>query len=139
MTNASHSLFARAEKVIPGGVNSPVRAFRAVGGKPVFIARADGAYLYSADDAKYIDFIGSWGPMILGHAHPKVVAAIVDAASRGTSYGAPTALEVEFAEEIVRRYPSIDMVRAVSAADDRTALDRGPAEHVHVVARNILG
>jgi glutamate-1-semialdehyde 2,1-aminomutase len=120
MTNASHSLFARAEKVIPGGVNSPVRAFRAVGGKPVFIARAEGAYLYSADDAKYIDFIGSWGPMILGHAHPKVVAAIVDAASRGTSYGAPTALEVEFAEEIVRRYPSIDMVRAVSSGTEAT-------------------
>ena len=88
----SHALFERAQKVIPGGVNSPVRAFRAVGGDPIFVARAEGAYLYSADGAKYTDYVGSWGPMILGHAHPDVVKAITDAATRGTSYGAPTEL-----------------------------------------------
>src|SRR5579864_1588692 len=93
----SLALFARAERVIPGGVNSPVRAFRSVGGKPVFVSRAEGAYLYGADGAKYTDYVGSWGPMILGHAHPAVVSAISEAAARGTSFGAPTELEVRFA------------------------------------------
>lgn len=116
----SHALFERAQKVIPGGVNSPVRAFRAVGGDPIFVARAEGAYLYSADGAKYTDYVGSWGPMILGHAHPDVVKAITDAATRGTSYGAPTELEVIFAEKLCELYPSIEMVRAVSSGTEAT-------------------
>ena len=89
------------DSLIPGGVNSPVRAFRAVGGEPVFIARGEGAYLYGADGTKYVDYVGSWGPLILGHAHPDVVAAICKAAALGTTFGAPTELEVRFAEEDV--------------------------------------
>ena len=114
----SASLFERAERVIPGGVNSPVRAFRSVGGKPVFIARAEGAYLFGADGTRYTDYVGSWGPMILGHAHPAVVAAITEAAKNGTSYGAPTELEVRFAEKVIELYPSIEMVRAVSSGTE---------------------
>jgi glutamate-1-semialdehyde 2,1-aminomutase len=116
----SSELFERAQRVIPGGVNSPVRAFRAVGGDPVFIARAEGAYLYDADGAKYIDYVGSWGPMILGHAHPDVLRAIGEAAARGTSYGAPSELEVRFAEKVCALYPSIEMVRAVSSGTEAT-------------------
>jgi glutamate-1-semialdehyde 2,1-aminomutase len=116
----SKALFQRAQKVIPGGVNSPVRAFRAVGGEPVFIARGEGAYLYGADGAKYVDYVGSWGPAILGHAHPEVVKAICDAAAKGTTFGAPTELEVRFAEEITRLYPSIEMMRAVSSGTEAT-------------------
>jgi glutamate-1-semialdehyde 2,1-aminomutase len=116
----SQGLFERAQRVIPGGVNSPVRAFRAVGGDPVFIARAAGAYLFGADGAQYTDYVGSWGPMILGHAHPAVVAAITDAAQRGTSFGAPTELEVRFAEMITEIYPSIEMLRAVSSGTEAT-------------------
>src|SRR6516164_74169 len=93
----SAQAFARACRVIPGGVNSPARAFGAVGGSPVFIARGDGPYLYDLDGRRYLDFVGSWGPMILGHAHPAIVGAIQKAAERGTSYGAPTELEVRFA------------------------------------------
>jgi glutamate-1-semialdehyde 2,1-aminomutase len=118
--NISAALFERAAQVIPGGVNSPVRAFRAVGGNPIFIQRAEGAYLFGADGAKYTDYIGSWGPMILGHAHPAVVAAIADAATRGTSFGAPTELEVRFAERVTRLYPSMDMMRAVSSGTEAT-------------------
>ena len=116
----STELFARAQRVIPGGVNSPVRAFRAVGGDPIFIARAAGAYLYDVDGVQYTDYIGSWGPMILGHAHPQVVRAITEAAARGTSYGAPTELEVRFAEAITKLYPSIEMLRAVSSGTEAT-------------------
>src|SRR3984957_8810772 len=116
----SRSLFERASRVIPGGVNSPVRAFRAVGGTPVFVSRAEGAYLYGADGRRYVDYVGSWGPMILGHAPPAVVAAVRDAASRGTSYGAPTELEVRFAETICALYPSIEMVRAVASGTEAT-------------------
>jgi glutamate-1-semialdehyde 2,1-aminomutase len=114
----SVELLARAERVIPGGVNSPVRAFRSVGGKPVFISRAEGPYLFGADGAKYTDYVGSWGPMILGHAHPAVIEAIVSAAKNGTSYGAPTELEVVFAETIIALYPSIEMMRAVSSGTE---------------------
>jgi glutamate-1-semialdehyde 2,1-aminomutase len=114
----SVELLARAERVIPGGVNSPVRAFRSVGGKPVFISRAEGPYLFGADGAKYTDYVGSWGPMILGHAHPAVIEAIVSAAKNGTSYGAPTELEVIFAETIIALYPSIEMMRAVSSGTE---------------------
>jgi glutamate-1-semialdehyde 2,1-aminomutase len=117
---SSHMLFERALRVIPGGVNSPVRAFRAVGGEPVFISRAEGAFLYGADGRRYIDYVGSWGPMILGHAHQDVIAAITDAARRGTSYGAPTELEVRFAETLCTLYPSMEMVRAVSSGTEAT-------------------
>jgi glutamate-1-semialdehyde 2,1-aminomutase len=116
----SRALFERASRVIPGGVNSPVRAFRAVGGTPVFVSRAEGAYLYGAEGQRYVDYVGSWGPMILGHAHPAVVEAVRDAATRGTSYGAPTELEVRYAEKICALYPSIDMVRAVSSGTEAT-------------------
>src|SRR6476646_899509 len=114
----SVELLARAERVIPGGVNSPVRAFRSVGGKPVFVSRAEGAYLYGADGAKYTDYVGSWGPMILGHAHPAIVEAVTAAARNGTSYGAPTELEVRFAEKVISLYPSIEMMRAVSSGTE---------------------
>ena len=116
----SRALFERAQRIIPGGVNSPVRAFRAVGGEPVFISRGEGAYLFGADGTKYVDYVGSWGPLILGHAHPDVVRAISDAAARGTTFGAPTELEVRFAEEIQRLYPSIEMLRAVSSGTEAT-------------------
>jgi glutamate-1-semialdehyde 2,1-aminomutase len=116
----SKALFERAKRVIPGGVNSPVRAFRAVGGTPVFVSRAAGAYLWGADGAQYTDYVGSWGPMILGHAHPAVLSAITDAAARGTSYGAPTELEVRFAEALIGIYPSMEMVRAVSSGTEAT-------------------
>ncbi|MFO0625730.1 MAG: glutamate-1-semialdehyde 2,1-aminomutase [Polyangiales bacterium] len=114
----SRSLHARAVQRIPGGVNSPVRAFRAVGGDPVYIQRAEGAYLYGADGTRYIDYVGSWGPMLLGHAHPEVVRAICDAAALGTSYGAPTAREVEFAETLCELLPSLDMVRLCSSGTE---------------------
>ncbi len=114
----SQALFARASKVIPGGVNSPVRAFRAVGGEPVFISRAKGQYLFGADGAQYTDYVGSWGPAILGHAHPAVISAITEAAAHGTTFGAPTELEVRFAEAITELYPSVEMVRAVSSGTE---------------------
>jgi glutamate-1-semialdehyde 2,1-aminomutase len=116
----SEALFARAAQKIPGGVNSPVRAFRAVGGEPIFIERAAGAFVYGADGTRYTDYVGSWGPMILGHAHPAVVHAIAEAASRGTSFGAPTELEVRFAEKVTELYPSIEMMRAVSSGTEAT-------------------
>src|SRR5512144_1244000 len=110
----SKALFERARAVIPGGVNSPVRAFRAVGGEPIFIARASGARVYGEDGAAYIDYIGSWGPAILGHAHPDVVRAVQKAAEGGLSFGAPTAGEVRFAEAVRGLYPSIEKLRCVS-------------------------
>jgi glutamate-1-semialdehyde 2,1-aminomutase len=115
-TNAE--LFSRAQEVIPGGVNSPVRAFRAVGGTPRFIARAQGAYLWDAEGQRYIDYIGSWGPMILGHGHPKVLEAVQRAALDGFSFGAPTEREVELAEEIIHHVPSIEQVRLVSSGTE---------------------
>ena len=114
----SERLIAAAARVIPGGVNSPVRAFRAVGGAPLFIARAEGARLWDADGRAYVDFVGSWGPLILGHAAPAVVEAVIEAARRGTSYGAPTALEVEMAEALTAAYPSMEMVRLVSSGTE---------------------
>jgi len=114
----SIELLARAERIIPGGVNSPVRAFRSVGGKPVFVSRAEGAYLHGADGKRYTEYVGSWGPMILGHAHPAIVEAIVSAARNGTSYGAPTELEVVFAEKVIELFPSIEMLRAVSSGTE---------------------
>ena len=114
----SERLFARAQRVIPGGVNSPVRAFRAVGGTPRFIARADGAYLWDADGRRYIDYVGSWGPMILGHGHPAVLEAVAQAARDGLSFGAPTEREIELAEEIVKLVPGLEQVRLVSSGTE---------------------
>lgn len=114
----SRALHARAQKRIPGGVNSPVRAFRAVGGEPVYIQRAEGPYLFGADGTRFIDYVGSWGPMLLGHAHPQVVRAICDAAAAGTSYGAPTEREVVFAERLCELVPSMEMVRLCSSGTE---------------------
>jgi glutamate-1-semialdehyde 2,1-aminomutase len=116
MNNAE--LFERAQKVIPGGVNSPVRAFRAVGGTPRFIARAEGAYMFDAEGKRYIDYIGSWGPMILGHGHPAALEAVQKAAAEGFSFGAPTEREIELAEEILSLVPSIDQIRLVSSGTE---------------------
>ena len=112
------ALMARARRVIPGGVNSPVRAFRAVGGTPRFIARAQGAHMWDANGQRYIDYIGSWGPMILGHGHPAVLEAVRRAAAEGLSFGAPTEREIELAEEILSLVPSMDMVRLVSSGTE---------------------
>ena len=117
---ASRALFERAQSVIPGGVNSPVRAFRAVGGEPIFIARASGARVFGEDGTEYVDYIGSWGPAILGHAHSDVVRAVQDAAARGLSFGAPTAAEVRFAEVVRVLYPSIAKLRCVSSGTEAT-------------------
>lgn len=116
----SKGLFERAEKLLPGGVNSPVRAFRAVGGNPVFVDRALGSKLYGADGKEYVDYVGSWGPAILGHAHPDVVLAVQAVAAKGLSFGAPTELEVRFAEALIERYPSIQMLRCVSSGTEAT-------------------
>ncbi len=107
-------------KVIPGGVNSPVRAFKAVGGNPIFIAKARGSKIYDADGNAYIDYVLSWGPMILGHAHPRVVNALKATAGKGTSFGAPTALEIELAERVINIYPSIEKVRMVNSGTEAT-------------------
>ncbi len=111
-------LFDRSKRAIPGGVNSPVRAFKAVGGTPRFVKRAQGAYFWDANDQRYIDYIGSWGPMILGHGHPEVLAAVQEAMTQGFSFGAPTEREVELAEAILSHLPSMDMVRLVSSGTE---------------------
>ncbi len=121
MTNPltrSQALFTQAQALIPGGVNSPVRSFRSVGGTPPFIQRGQGAYLWDVDDNRYIDYVGSWGPLILGHAYPGVVKAVQEAAERGTSYGAPTPGEVELARLIHEAVPSMDLVRLVSSGTE---------------------
>jgi glutamate-1-semialdehyde 2,1-aminomutase len=117
---ASAALFDRAQAVIPGGVNSPVRAFRAVGGTPRFMVRGAGPYLYDADGREYVDLVASWGPMILGHAHPEVVAAVQAAAASGLSFGTPTTGEVELAEELVRRVAPVEQVRLVNSGTEAT-------------------
>src|ERR671921_165253 len=118
--SSSEELFARAVELMPGGVNSPVRAFRGVGGTPRFIARASGATMTDVDGRTYIDYVGSWGPMILGHAAPEVIDALHEALGRGTSYGAPTELECEMAEEIIDAVPSVEMVRMVNSGTEAT-------------------
>jgi glutamate-1-semialdehyde 2,1-aminomutase len=118
--NRSRAAFERASKVIPGGVNSPARAFGGVGGQPVFISRGEGPHLYDLDGNRYLDYIGSWGPLILGHAHPRVVRAVEEAMRRGSSFGAPTEVESEMAELICRCVPSIEMVRMVSSGTEAT-------------------
>ncbi len=116
----SHAAFARAKQLMPGGVNSPARAFGGVGGEPVFFERGEGAYLYDIDGNRYIDYIGSWGPMILGHRHPKVVEALQAAVGRGTSFGTPTLAESELAEMLIDAVPSIEKVRLVSSGTEAT-------------------
>jgi glutamate-1-semialdehyde 2,1-aminomutase len=116
----SHSAFDRAKQLMPGGVNSPARAFGGVGGEPIFFARGEGGYLYDLDGNRYIDYIGSWGPMILGHAHPQVTEAVCAAAKRGTSFGAPTEAESELCELIVAAVPSVEKVRLVNSGTEAT-------------------
>ncbi len=117
-TNTSKTLFDRARKSIPGGVNSPVRSFSHVGGDPLFISRAEGAYLYDADGNRYIDLIGSWGPMLLGHAHPAITEAVREAAKLSTSFGAPTEQEVRMAELVISMAPNVDLVRMVNSGTE---------------------
>ncbi len=120
MSTESQRLFAKARQSIPGGVNSPVRAFKGVGGEPIFFKRGEGAYLWDEDDRRYIDYVGSWGPMILGHAHPRVIAAVKAAIERGLGFGAPTRIETEMAERIKSLIPSIEKVRMVSSGTEAT-------------------
>ncbi|OOF37997.1 glutamate-1-semialdehyde-2,1-aminomutase [Rodentibacter mrazii] len=119
MTNST-ALFSRAQQIIPGGVNSPVRAFKGVGGTPVFIQKAQGAYIYDTDSKQYIDYVGSWGPMILGHNHPTILNAVLKAAENGLSFGAPTPSEIDLAELVCELMPSIEMVRMVSSGTEAT-------------------
>ncbi|MFK5985681.1 MAG: glutamate-1-semialdehyde 2,1-aminomutase [Pseudomonadota bacterium] len=116
----SHDLFQSAQQVIPGGVNSPVRAFNGVGGDPVYFKKGQGAYLFDEDNNRYIDYVSSWGPMIMGHAHPEVVAAVQQATANGLGFGAPTEIETEMAELVCKLVPSIDMVRMVSSGTEAT-------------------
>jgi len=118
--NKSAQLFSRAKKIIPGGVNSPVRAFNGVGGTPSFIKRAEGAYIYDADDNAYIDYVGSWGPMILGHNHPAILDAVINTAQNGLSFGAPTELEITMAEKVRELVPSMESLRMVSSGTEAT-------------------
>ncbi|MBK1722391.1 glutamate-1-semialdehyde 2,1-aminomutase [Thiocystis violacea] len=116
----SHDLFQAAQRHIPGGVNSPVRAFRGVGGDPIFFERAEGPYAFDADGNRYVDYVGSWGPMILGHAHPEVLAAVRERLDKGLSFGAPTELETTMADKVCELVPSMDMVRMVSSGTEAT-------------------
>jgi glutamate-1-semialdehyde 2,1-aminomutase len=120
MKSRNEILFEKSQRVIPGGVNSPVRAFRSVGGTPVFFARGSGPYVWDADDKRYIDYVGSWGALVLGHAHPEVVKAVQESAARGLSFGAPTESELEMAEWITRCLPSMQQVRLVSSGTEAT-------------------
>ena len=119
-TERSHDLFSRAQSLMPGGVNSPVRAFKSVGGEPFFVQRADGPYLFDADGNRYIDYVGSWGPMIVGHSHPKVLDAVIETARNGLSFGTPNPLEVTMAETITGLIPSCEMVRMVNSGTEAT-------------------
>ncbi|WP_456374105.1 glutamate-1-semialdehyde 2,1-aminomutase [Thiolapillus sp.] len=118
--STSHDLFEKAQQHIPGGVNSPVRAFKGVGGDPVFIDHAQGAWIFDSEGRRYIDYVGSWGPMILGHAHPEVIEAVQQAVPRGLSFGAPTELEIRIADKVCELMPSIEMVRMVSSGTEAT-------------------
>jgi len=119
-TDRSHALFVRAQRLLPGGVNSPVRAFKSVGGEPFFAQRAEGPYVFDADGNRYIDYVGSWGPMIVGHNHPKVLEAVLTAARNGLSFGIPNPLEVAMAETITRLVPSCEVVRMVNSGTEAT-------------------
>ena len=118
--SSTETLFARAQQFIPGGVNSPVRAFKGVGGTPVFIKRAEGAYLYDSDDRQLIDYVGSWGPMVAGHAHPEILGAVIEAAKSGLSYGAPTEIETVMAAKLCEMVPSMQLVRTCSSGTEAT-------------------
>ncbi|MCB1934243.1 MAG: aminotransferase class III-fold pyridoxal phosphate-dependent enzyme, partial [Candidatus Accumulibacter sp.] len=120
MATRSEKLFAEAQNYIPGGVNSPVRAFRGVGGTPIFFKRGEGANLYDEDGRRYIDYVGSWGPMIVGHAHPAVVQAVQDAAANGLSFGAPTEMETIMARRIRELVPSMELVRMCNSGTEAT-------------------
>ncbi len=137
MRPTSESLFQEAQKFIPGGVNSPVRAFKAVGGIPPFICRGEGPYLFDADNNRYLDYIGSWGPMILGHAHPEVLKAIGEAVSRGTTFGAPCPQEIDLARLVHKAFPNVDKVRMVSSGTEATMsairLARGFTGHEKII------
>ena len=111
-------LFEQARRYIPGGVNSPVRAFKGVGGEPLFIERAEGAYIYATSGRRYIDYVGSWGPMVAGHAHPDVIHAVQETAKKGLSFGAPTQLETHLAQRICEFMPSIELVRMVNSGTE---------------------
>ena len=117
-TERSDALLTDAERLMPGGVNSPVRAFRSVGGNPPFIASANGAHMTDEDGTRYIDYVGTWGPAILGHAHPEVVAAVCETAAKGMSFGAPSAAEVDMARAVREFYPSVEMMRMVSSGTE---------------------
>src|SRR5713101_10054432 len=119
-TRKSEKLFEKAQRVLPGGVNSPVRAFKAVGLHPPFIAKAKGAYIWDVDGNRYIDYVGSWGPLILGHAHPDIVREVQEAAKNGTSFGAPNPHEVELARLVVESVPGIEKVRMVNSGTEAT-------------------
>ena len=116
----SEELFAQAQAVIPGGVNSPVRAFKGVGGQPLFFKQGRGAYLVDVDDKHYIDYVGSWGPLILGHCHPNVIAAVTEVLHQGMSFGAPTELEIKLAQKIIALMPSIEKIRMVNSGTEAT-------------------
>ena len=135
--NRSHDLFTRALELMPGGVNSPVRAFKSVGGEPFFTERAEGPHLFDADGNRYIDYVGSWGPMIVGHNHPKVLEAVVETAKKGLSFGTPNPLEVTMAERITRLIPSCEMVRMVNSGTEATLsairLTRGATGRARIV------
>ena len=118
--STSAELFEQAKRYIPGGVNSPVRAFRAVGGTPVFIDRAAGPYIYDCEDNRYIDYVLSWGPMILGHNHPTILAAVQEKLKSGLSFGAPTAIETELAKTVCDIMPNMDLIRMVSSGTEAT-------------------
>jgi len=120
MTKNSQQLFKAAQEIIPGGVNSPVRAFNGVGGTPLFIKKAQGAYIFDAEDNKYVDYVGSWGPMILGHNHPVILKAVIDTAQNGLSFGAPTELEITMAEKVREIVPSMEKLRMVSSGTEAT-------------------
>lgn len=120
MTSHNQELFDQSQKLIPGGVNSPVRAFKSVGGTPLFFKRGQGAYVWDADDKRYIDYVNSWGPMIVGHCHPEVVKAVQEAAAQGLGFGAPTAAELEIAETLCKILPALEMVRLVSSGTEAT-------------------
>lgn len=120
MTKNSKQLFNEAQEVIPGGVNSPVRAFNSVGGTPLFIKKAQGAYIFDADGKKYVDYVGSWGPMILGHNHPAILEAVIETAQNGLSFGAPTELEITMAEKVREIVPSMERLRMVSSGTEAT-------------------
>ena len=116
----SQNLFQRALNAIPGGVNSPVRACKSVGAAPLFIDRADGCHIFDADGNRFIDYIGSWGPMVLGHRHPAVIEAITEILNRGTSFGAPIDLEIQLAEMVIDAFPSVEMIRMVNSGTEAT-------------------